>query len=127
MKEQIESVRQFHAAFDIPTHDRPTIPTADRVQLRHDLLDEEVNELYEAMKNDDLEKVADGLADCLYIIFGTAHECGMAELLPDIFAEVHRSNMSKLSASGRPLYRHDGKVLKSALYSPPDLKSILKI
>lgn len=125
MKEQIESVRQFHAAFDIPTHDRPTIPTADRVQLRHDLLQEEVDELYEAMKNDDLEKVADGLADCLYIILGTAHECGMAGILPEIFAEVHRSNMSKLSAIGRPIYREDGKVLKSALFMPPDLKSIL--
>ncbi len=125
MKEQIESVRQFHAAFDIPMHDQPTIPTADRVQLRHDLLDEEVNELYEAMKNDDLEKVADGLADCLYIIFGTAHECGMAKLLPEIFAEVHRSNMTKLDENGQPIYREDGKILKSALFTPPDLKSIL--
>ena len=126
MQKHIEQVKDFHAAFEVPAHESPVIPNADRCQLRQRILQEEVDELQEAWQNGDLVEVADAITDCLYILFGTAHEFGIAHLLPDCFNEVHRSNMSKLDAEGKPLKRADGKVIKSNLYTPPNLAAIVK-
>jgi predicted HAD superfamily Cof-like phosphohydrolase len=69
--------------------------------------------------------VADAIADCLYILYGTALEWGLGDKLPVIFDEVHRSNMSKLGADGKPIYREDGKILKGENYTPPQIKDIV--
>lgn len=125
MLKQIEQVRNFHQKFGQPVLDIPTIPPVERIELRHKLLMEEVNELNDAAVVGDIIEVADGIVDCLYILFGTAHEFGLANLLNDLFKEVARSNMSKLDANGNAIFREDGKVIKSELFTKPNLKDII--
>lgn len=120
----ILKVQDFHSSFGVPIKDEPEIP-ADRVELRHRILQEEVNELHEAMKKGDIVETLDALCDILYVTFGTAHETGLAWYLEEAFNEVHESNMSKLDENGIPILREDGKVLKSNRYHKPDLKKIL--
>ncbi len=93
-------------------------------ELRYDLIREELLELREALDNKDIVGVADALTDILYVTYGAGHAFGIN--LDKCFAEVQRSNMSKLGEDGRPIYRDDGKVLKGPKYSPPDLESIIK-
>jgi predicted HAD superfamily Cof-like phosphohydrolase len=88
-------------------------------------LQEEVLELHEAWSNEDIVEVADAITDCLYILFGTAIEFGLQDKLEALFDEVHGSNMSKLDENGKPIYRNDGKVLKSENYYKPNLKKII--
>lgn len=118
----LSKVRTFHEAFGVPILSAPTIP-ADRVALRLALIDEERQELTEALAAGDIVEVADALTDIAYLVYGTALEFGID--LDACFAEVHRSNMSKLGADGRPIYRDDGKVLKGPNYSRPDLAPII--
>jgi predicted HAD superfamily Cof-like phosphohydrolase len=73
----------------------------------------------------DLVEVADALGDMLYILCGTIIEHGLQDKIEEVFAEIQRSNMSKLGADGQPIYREDGKVMKGPNYSPPDLATIL--
>ena len=122
---QIEQVRNFHKAFNQPVLDFPTIPNRERIALRHRLLTEEVFELHDASFKGDIVEVADGIVDCLYILFGTAHEFGLANLLPELFESVQKSNMSKLDADGNAIFREDGKVVKSSLFFKPDLEKII--
>jgi predicted HAD superfamily Cof-like phosphohydrolase len=117
-------VGAFHTAFGLPVRERPTadIP-ADEAVLRQALLDEEVDELREAVAAGDVVAIADALADIVYIACGTAHAYGID--LDAVVAEVHRSNMTKLGGDGRPVYRADGKVLKGPAYEPPRLADVL--
>lgn len=114
----MDRVREFHRMFGIPVLPSPRIPE-DRVKMRLEILDEERRELDEALAANDIVEVADALTDMAYLIYGTALEFGID--LNACFVEVHRSNMSKLGADGKPIYREDGKVLKGPGYSPPDL------
>lgn len=125
MKNEIEMVAEFHLAFGHPVLSEPEMPSEGRRNLRVWLLEEEFNEHRSAMQNGNFVESVDGLVDCLYILFGTAHEMGIAPLLPALFAEVHRSNMSKLDANGKAIYSEAGKVMKGANYSRPDLASII--
>jgi predicted HAD superfamily Cof-like phosphohydrolase len=121
-----QMVLEFHKAMDIPYYNCPQIPSKDRIELRSALLNEEVNELYNACVDGDIVEVADGIADCMYILFGTAWEFGLGEILGAVFNEVHRSNMTKLDpATGKPIKRADGKVIKPPTYSPADIKKIV--
>ena len=125
MEKQVQQVLEFYKAFKHPIATSPKFIPIERVIMRHRLLDEEVVELFEAGSNGDIVDVADAIADCFYILIGTAIEYGIAEKLPALFDEVHRSNMSKLDDDGNPIYREDGKVLKSNNYTPPNLKDIV--
>ena len=118
------SVGAFHEVFGLPVRHRPTadIP-AEEAQLRQALLDEEVDELRAAVAEGDVVAIADALADIVYIACGTAHAYGID--LDAVVAEVHRSNMTKLGADGRPVYRPDGKVLKGPSYEPPQVAAVL--
>ena len=118
------SVGAFHEAFGLPVRRRPTadIPTEEAV-LRQALLDEEVDELRVAVGEGDVVGIADALADIVYIACGTAHAYGID--LDAVMAEVHRSNMTKLGADGRPVHRADGKVLKGPSYEPPQVAAVL--
>ncbi len=124
MEKEIKMVEDFHNAFGHPVHTEPKMLSAARSTFRHTLLQEEVTELLKASMRGDVVEVADGIADCLYILFGTAHEFGLGDKLPAIFAEVHASNMSKL-VDGKPLLREDGKVMKPEGYRPPNLKDLV--
>ncbi len=127
IQETIGHVEQFHDAFGIKNHYEPTINlTEAEVELRFNLMKEENEEYLEAAKNGDLVEVADALGDQLYILCGTILRHGLQDKIVEVFQEIQRSNMSKLDANGKPIYREDGKVLKSELYFRPDIKSILE-
>ncbi len=103
--------------------DKTEIPNEKIVQLRYDLIKEELEALNQAIKDNDIKEVADALTDILYVTYGAGHAFGID--LDKCFEEVQRSNMSKLGEDGKPMYREDGKVLKGPNYSPPDLTSVL--
>ncbi|MEY3968443.1 MAG: hypothetical protein RL137_1348 [Bacteroidota bacterium] len=125
-KEIIGAVAQFHDAFGIQNNSTPTAAlTAADIQLRFDLMKEENEEYLEAAQNGDLVEIADALGDQLYILCGTILRHGLQDKIIAIFEEIQRSNMSKLDANGKPIYREDGKVLKSELYFKPDIAKIL--
>jgi predicted HAD superfamily Cof-like phosphohydrolase len=80
----------------------------------------------EAAKNGDIVEIADALGDQLYILCGTLLRHGLQLKIEEVFMEIQRSNMSKLDRNGKPIYREDGKVLKSELYFKPDIEKVLK-
>lgn len=126
-KEIIGCVEKFHDSFKIGNNYSPTVELSDsEKELRFNLMKEENEEYLEAAKNNDLVEVADALGDQLYILCGTILRHGMQHKIVEVFEEIQRSNMSKLDENGEPIYREDGKVLKSALYFKPDIKSILE-
>ena len=123
-----EKVKTFMKSFGQEVKDKPAVPPEDIVQLRLNLINEEFIELVNATDDSTKEKkklidVADALADLLYVVYGAGHAFGLD--LDKCFQEVHESNMSKLDNNGKPIYRVDGKVLKSDTYRPPNLKKIL--
>ena len=93
--------------------------------LRYNLIKEENDEYLEACKNGDLVEIADALGDQLYILFGTILKHGLQNKIEEVYDEIHRSNMSKLDEQGEPIFREDGKILKSNLYFRPEIKKIL--
>lgn len=126
MKDKIKAVQAFHTAFGLGYSQTPLATLAvDKNQLRFRLMDEENKEYLEAAMAGDLVEVADALGDMLYILCGTIIEHGLQDKIEEVFAEIQRSNMSKLGADGQPIYREDGKVMKGPNYSPPDLAKVL--
>lgn len=126
MKKQIEAVETFHQAFGITNLYKPTAEVGEKVQLlRYKLMREENEEYLEAAEKGDLVEIADALGDMLYILCGTILSHGLQDKIEEVFDEIQRSNMSKLDADGKPIYREDGKVLKSELYFKPDIAKIL--
>lgn len=115
-------VADFMRSGEQPVNETPTWPDQDTRLLRFKLIDEELNELSDAMMNEDIVEVADALTDLLYVIYGAGHAYGID--LDRCFAEVHRSNMSKF-VDGKFIKDANGKVLKPKTYSPPDLTFLL--
>ncbi len=127
LKETISAVEIFHDAFGIQNNYEPTIDLSEKdIELRYNLMNEENSEYLEAAKNGDIVEVADALGDQLYILCGTILKHGLQHKIVEIFTEIQRSNMSKLDINGNPIYREDGKVLKSSLYFRPNIKAILE-
>ncbi len=138
-------VRQFHEVYNQPVYEHPNVPAANRIDLRLNLIVEEVLELLSAagvvsseveFLSDmfakalvrrtggfDLVEVADALADIAYVVEGMNLELGINS--EAVLAEVQRSNLSKLDPEGNPVYNMDGKVIKGPNYSPPDLNKVL--
>lgn len=128
MNKMQQAVQEFHEAVGLTVNDGPTIPSSSDLELRVALMEEELNgtdELVESIQKQDLIGIADGLADLLYVVFGTAVTFGI-DIQP-IFDEVHRSNMSKLGDDGKPIVSDGtdgypaGKILKGPNYSPPQI------
>lgn len=119
-----KKVAEFHKTFGHLVEKTPKWPDDSVIKLRIDLILEELKEFGEGIDNKNIISVADALADILYVVYGAGHEFGVD--LDSCFEEVHRSNMSKLGADGKPIYREDGKVLKGPNYSPPDLETVLE-
>ena len=116
-------VKNFMNTYGQEVKERATFPENKIVQLRIDLIEEELNELKEAVKNNDIVEVADALTDILYVTYGAGHSFGVD--LDKCFDEVQRSNMSKLGVDGKPIYNESGKVMKGPDYFAPDLKKII--
>jgi len=126
LKETIAAVEEFHTAFGIANNYSPTVElTEAEMELRFRLMQEENEEYLEAAKNGDIVEIADALGDQLYILCGTILKHGLQHKIAEVFQEIQRSNMSKLDADGKPIYREDGKVMKSELYFRPDIHTIL--
>lgn len=150
--EALEQVAEFHKTFKHPIEPQPVIPAKERCELRVELLAEELKELQEAIKDNDLVEVADALCDLQYVLSGAVLEFGLGEKFKTLFEEVQRSNMSKTCKSveeaeetvrfyrdekGQDCYyeksgehylvyrKSDKKTLKSVAYSPADLKSLI--
>lgn len=125
IKTSIHPVAEFHDVFEIGNSDAPQLLKSQEYELRHRLLHEENEEYLEACKNDNLVEIADALGDQLYILFGTILKHGLQHKIDEVFQEIHRSNMSKLDAKGKPIRREDGKILKSEMYFKPNIHKIL--
>jgi predicted HAD superfamily Cof-like phosphohydrolase len=148
----LNQVAEFHQIFDAPILDEPQIPSEQRCELRVNLLQEELNELSEAIKNNDIVEIADALCDLQYVLSGAVLEFGLGDKFVELFNEVQRSNMSKACDSMQEaiatlshykqkdgtegyykevngkwvVYRNgDNKVLKSVSYSPANLHNIV--
>ena len=121
-KEIIHHVERFHKAFHIDNHNVPTLLNEREVELRYNLMKEENVEYLEAAKNRDMVEIADALGDQLYILCGTLLRHGLQDKIEEVFLEIQKSNMSKLDAQGKPVFREDGKVLKSELYFKPNIR-----
>ncbi|SHH33976.1 pyrophosphohydrolase domain-containing protein [Winogradskyella jejuensis] len=127
MQDKIDAVKAFHTAFKIGYRETPKAHLGmEKNQLRYKLMREENEEYLEAANNNDLVEVADALGDMLYILCGTIIEHGMQHKIEEVFAEIQRSNMSKLGEDGEPIYREDGKVLKGPNYFKPNIATILE-
>ena len=149
----LNDVAKFHTTFGMPIHEEPTVPDIDRCKLRVNLIQEELDELKEALKEKDIVEVADALCDLQYVLSGAILEFGLAEQFKEMFDEVQRSNMSKTCKSMNEaletksyylkekdtagyivekdnefvVFREgDGKVLKSVNYSPADIESFFR-
>ena len=127
MQKKLNAVKEFHTAFGLGVSETPKTDLGDAIHmLRYNLMKEENEEYLEAAQKKDLVEVADALGDMLYILCGTILEHGLQHKIEEVFDEIQRSNMSKLGADGKPIYREDGKVLKGPNYFKPDFEAILK-
>jgi predicted HAD superfamily Cof-like phosphohydrolase len=118
----LEQVQEFHETYGLPVEGAPKISDEKTNALRINLLAEELDELREALAAGDVVEVLDALTDLQYVLDGAYLSFGLHSVKQAAFDEVHRSNMSKLGADGKPIRRpEDGKVLKGPNYFEPDL------
>lgn len=138
-------VRRFHHVYGLPVQTDGASLERESLDMRMSLIAEEFAELVGAVYGQaaraeiessyrravaaddgtrDTVETADALADLIYVIYGMALETGID--LASVLAEVQRSNMSKLGADGKPVYREDGKVLKGPDYFPPNVEAVLR-
>lgn len=126
MKKQIDQVAEFHDKFRIGNETAPRARVEEATyRLRYNLMKEENEEYLEAAEKGDLNEIADALGDMMYILCGTILKHGLQDIIEEVFDEIQGSNMSKLDEQGNPIYREDGKILKSKLYRKPDIGRVL--
>ena len=118
-----ESVKNFMETFGQEIREKAGFPNEKITSLRYDLINEELDELKEAMDNKDIKEIADALTDILYVTYGAGHAFGIN--LDKCFKEVQNSNMSKLGEDGKPIYNEKGKVMKGPNYFKPDLSKFV--
>jgi|TARA_Y100000389_G_scaffold196693_1_gene230061 predicted HAD superfamily Cof-like phosphohydrolase len=118
-----EQVKNFMETFGQEIKEKAVFPNEKTTSLRYELIEEELNELKEAIDNKDIKEVADALTDILYVTYGAGHAFGIN--LDKCFKEVQNSNMSKLGSDGKPIYNDKGKVMKGPNYFKPDLNKLL--
>jgi len=118
-----EKVKKFMLTFGQDVKTKPSFPGEKIENLRNSLIEEELSELKEAVKNKDITEVADALTDILYVTYGAGHAYGIN--LDKCFDEVQNSNMSKLGEDEKPIYHESGKVKKGPNYFKPNLKKFL--
>lgn len=123
----LEQVREFHETYCLSVKDTPDLSDPKTNQLRINLLAEELEELQEAIADNDPVEVLDALIDLQYVLDGAFLSLGFHDVKDAAFNEVHRSNMSKLGADGKPIVRpDDGKILKGPDFFEPDMAQFIK-
>lgn len=95
-----------------------------QAELYMDLVMEEFRELVTAYANRDIVEIADACADLKWVIEGLEITLNIPQ--QEVWNEVSRSNLAKISASGKVEKREDGKVLKPEGWTPPNIKSIIR-
>jgi len=126
-KNTLDQVQEFHETYGLPVEVEQTCGNEQTKQLRINLLQEELDELKEALDNDDMIETLDALIDLQYVLDGAFLSFGMQNVKEVAFNEVHRSNMSKLGEDGKPIRREgDGKVMKGPNYFKPDMAQFIK-
>jgi predicted HAD superfamily Cof-like phosphohydrolase len=122
----LEQVKEFHETYGLPVKATPDISDPKTNDLRINLLAEELDELKEALANNDILEVLDALTDLQYVLDGAYLSFGLHSVKDAAFNEVQRSNMSKLGADGKPIRREsDGKILKGPNFFEPDLSQFI--
>ena len=119
-----EKVGLFMTTFGQEVKNKPNLSSEKINNLRISLINEELEEFKEAIKNNDLKEATDALTDILYVTYGAGHAFGVN--LDKCFDEVQKSNMSKLGENGKPIYNEAGKVMKGPNYFKPDLSKFIK-
>ena len=119
-----EKVGLFMKTFGQEVKTKPSLSSEKINSLRINLISEELEELKEAIKNNDLKETIDALTDILYVTYGAGHAFGVD--LDKCFDEVQNSNMSKLGEDGKPIYNDAGKVMKGPKYFKPNLSKFIK-
>ena len=119
-----QKVKKFMQTFAQEVKNETEFPSEKIIQLRYELIKEELEELNQAIKDRDMKEVADALTDILYVTYGAGHAFGVD--LDKCFDEVQNSNMSKLGSDGKPIYNENGKVMIGPNYFKPDLNKFLK-
>lgn len=125
LKMMTELLKEFMDAFGCVQNDTPTIVDPKTAMLCTKLRVSEKSETIEAMADENLVGVLDGLIDQLYVVIYTARAYGLADLLVPAFMMVHDNNMSKLGLDGKPIKDASGKVRKPEGYKPVDLRPLL--
>ena len=120
----LDLVAEFNSAFGIKTSKKPTLATSEDYKLKFNLLKEELDEYLQACKDENLVEVSDAIIDMFYVLSGIVLLHGIQHRVPDMFLEVHNSNMSKLE-NGKILKRADGKIIKGSEYFKPNLKKFI--
>jgi len=118
-----QNVKKFMQTFSQEVKDKTEFPEEKIIQLRYDLIKEELEELNQAIKDKDIKEVADALTDILYVTYGAGHAFGID--LDKCFHEVQQSNMSKLGSDLKPIYNEQGKVMKGLNYFKPNLSKFI--
>lgn len=127
MQDKLNAVKTFHQQFGLDYLEQPSADLGnDKNLLRFNLMKEENEEYLHAANQGDLVEVADALGDMLYILCGTIIEHGLQHKIEAVFNEIQKSNMSKLGADGKPIYREDGKVMKGPNYFKPNIAKVLE-
>ena len=119
-----DDVKTFMQTFGQEVKIKAEFPEEKIVKLRYNLIQEELDELQNAIKTKDLKEIADALTDILYVTYGAGHAYGID--LDKCFKEVQKSNMSKLGEDGKPIYNEKGKVMKGSKYFEPNLKQFVE-
>ena len=119
-----QKVGLFMKTFGQEIKTKPGLSSEKINNLRINLISEELEELKDAIKNNDLKETIDALTDILYVTYGAGHAFGVD--LDKCFEEVQNSNMSKLGDDGKPIYNESGKVMKGPNYFKPDLLKFIK-
>ncbi|MCI5059473.1 MAG: nucleoside triphosphate pyrophosphohydrolase family protein [Alphaproteobacteria bacterium] len=123
----LEMVQEFHETYGLPVEAEQTTGSAKTKELRINLLQEELDELKEALENNDMQETLDALIDLQYVLDGAFLSFGLQDVKMTAFDEVHRSNMSKLGEDGKPIRREgDGKVMKGPNYFKPDMAQFIE-
>ena len=118
-----EKVGKFMRTFGQNVKNKAEFPEEKIINLRYDLIVEELEELKTALREKNIQDVADALTDILYVTYGAGHAFGIN--LDKCFDEVQNSNMSKLDNNGKPIYNENGKVMKGPNYFKPNLMKCL--
>lgn len=151
MNNSIKLVEEFHQVFNHTIETKPTIPPAGTIDFRTNFIYEELKELADAAKENDIVGIADALGDIQYVLDGFFLNCGLHDRKEEILAAIHTSNMTKACTSldhaletikslknvGTEAYYEqvgkywivkrssDGKVMKALGYSAPKLNEIV--